>query len=186
MKRIDISKWKRFNLYDENLFEIFSGSKLDKSNMTNLNPTINFVGRSVVNNWVTDKVDILPNINPYQAWDITLALWWYLGACFIQKEPFYTSQNVVVLKPKKEMSWESKFFISTMVFKEAQTYYKAFENELNRHIKKDFSILLPTKEDETPDFAYMENYIKELETREREHPSYFKLSETIRKEKDWY
>ena len=70
------------------------------------------------------------------------------------------------------MSWESKFFISTMVFKEAQTYYKAFENELNRHIKKDFSILLPTKEDETPDFAYMENYIKELETRERERASF--------------
>ena len=50
MKRIEISKWKKFKLYDENLFEIFSGSKLDKRNMLISNPTINFVGRSIVNN----------------------------------------------------------------------------------------------------------------------------------------
>lgn len=167
--KINVHNWKRFKLYDENLFEIFSGSKLDKRNMLILNPTINFVGRSIVNNWVTDKVDIIPNIKPYQAWDITLALWWhYLGACFIQKEQFYTSQNVVVLQSKMGMSWGCKFFITIMVFKEAQMFYKAFEDELNRHIKTDFSILLPAKEDNTPDREYMETFVDNMKTRQKQ------------------
>lgn len=175
-KRIDISKWKRFKLYDENLFKIFSGSKLDKRNMTALNPTINFVGRTIANNGVTDPVDIIPNIKPYQAWNITLALWWhYLGACFIQKKQFYTGQNVVVLQSKKDMSWECKMFISIMIFKESQMFYKAFENELNRHIKNAFSIFLPVKKDNIPDREYMEKYIKNLYNKSCECLTFIKM-----------
>ena len=48
-----------------------------------------------------------------------------------------------------------------MIFKESQTYYKAFENELNRHIKRDFSIGLPVKSDNSPDWQYIEDYNEE-------------------------
>lgn len=145
------------------MFEIFSGNKLDKKNMTEIKPTINFVGRSNLNNGITSKVDKIVNIEPYEAGDTTLALGGhYLGSCFIQKEPFYTSQNVNVLRAKSNISFNCKMFIATMIFKESQLYYKAFENELNRHIKKDFSILLPVKSDNTPDWDYMERYIENL------------------------
>lgn len=161
--KINIEKFRRFNLYDESLFEIFSGNKLDKKNMTEIRPTINFVGRSNLNNGITSKVDRIINIEPYKAGDMTLALGGhYLGSCFIQKEPFYTSQNVNVLRAKSNISFNCKMFIATMIFKESQLYYKAFEDELNRHIKKDFSILLPVKRDNTPDWDYMEKYIEKI------------------------
>ena len=158
--KIDVKSWKRFHLYDENLFEVFSGTKLDKKNMTTLNPSINFVGRSNLNNGITEKVDYINDIEPYQKGDITLALGGhYLGSCFIQPKEFYTSQNVNVLRAKKDISFNCKAFISTMIFKESQTYYKAFEDELNRHIMKDFSILLPIDEKGELDWNYMDNYI---------------------------
>ena len=48
------------------------------------------------------------------------------------------NNGIVVLQSKMGMSWGCKFFITIMVFKEAQMFYKAFEDELNRHIKTDF------------------------------------------------
>lgn len=163
--KIDIKNWKKFNLYDEYLFDIDAGTKLDKVNMTTIFPKVNFVGRSNFNNGITEKVDLIKGIEPYKAGNLTLSLGGaYLGSCFIQKEQFYTSQNVVVLIPKLKISEYCKKFIATMIFKESQTYYKAFENELNRHIKRDFSIYLPVKSDNSPDWEYMENYMKKLET----------------------
>ena len=56
-----------------------------------------------------------------------------------------------------------KRFISTMIFREGRLKYKAFIDELNRHIKTDFSILLPVKTDNTPDWDYMEKYMIMME-----------------------
>ena len=161
--KIDITKWKRFNLYDEYLFNIDSGTKLDKVKMTMISPKVNFIGRSNFNNGITEQVDLIKEIKPYESGNLTLSLGGYLGSCFIQKEPFYTSQNVIVLIPKLRMSEYCKKFIATMIFKESQTYYKAFENELNRHIKRNFSIYLPVKSDNSPDWKYMEAYMMKLE-----------------------
>ncbi len=160
-KLIDIKKWRYFHLYD--LFYINSGSKLDKIKMKETNPTINFVGRSGINNGVTTKVDKIEGLEPYPKGYLTLSLGGaYLGSCFVQEREFYTSQNVVVLIPKMEMSIYVKQFICTIVFKEGNTHYKAFIDELNKHIKRDFEFPLPVKEDETIDFEYMEEYIKAL------------------------
>ncbi len=75
---------------------------------------------------------------------------------------FTTSQNVVVLIPNWKMSFGVKQFISAMIFKESRLYYKAFVDELNRHIKTDFSFLLPVKDDGKPDWSYMEQYMRNM------------------------
>ena len=160
-KKMDIEKWKEFHLYD--LFEIDSGTKMDRIAMKYENPTINFVGRSGINNGVTAVVDRIEKYEPFKAGYLTLALGGaYLGSCFVQKKEFYTSQNVVVLIPKTEMSFPAKEFICAVIFKEGNTHYKAFIDELNRHIKTDFSIKLPVKENGNPDFEYMDNYMDNL------------------------
>lgn len=159
---VDVKKWKRFHLYDNDLFNIDMGTKMDKAKMTELNPEVNFVGRANNNNGVTTRVDKIMGVEPYEAGNMTLSLGGeYLGSCFIQPDAFYTSQNVVVLIPKWDMSFEVKQFISTMVFKESRLYYKAFVDELNRHIKTDFTFLLPVKDDDRPDWKYMEQYMKD-------------------------
>lgn len=160
---IDVRKWKKFHLYDDDLFNIDMGTKLDKVKMTELNPEVNFVGRANNNNGITTRVDKLMGVEPYEAGNMTLSLGGeYLGSCFIQPDVFYTSQNVVVLIPKWDMSFEVKQFISAMIFKESRLYYKAFVDELNRHIKTDFTFLLPVEADNKPDWKYMEQYIKNM------------------------
>ena len=159
--RKDISAWKRFHLYD--LFDIDMGTKLDKVKMKDANPKIDFVGRANTNNGVTTRIDLIENVEPYKAGYMTLALGGeYLGSCFIQKNAFYTSQNVIVLIPKFEMTRNVKLFIATCIFKESRLHYKAFINELNRHVKKDFTFPLPAKQTNIPDFDYMDKYINNL------------------------
>lgn len=172
---VDTCKWKKFNLYDENLFEIDTGTKLDRSKMTINNPTINFVGRANANNGITACVDEIRGLPPYPAGYLTVSLGGeYLGSCFIQPKPFYTSQNVIVLIPRTQMSFNVKQFIATMIFKESRTHYKAFVDELNRHIKTDFSFCLPITNLGTPDFEYMEKYIQNINKKTN---SFYKILE---------
>ena len=159
--KIDISKWREFHLYD--IFDIDSGSKMDKIAMKFDNPTINFVGRSGINNGVTAVVDEVEDYAPYKAGNLTLALGGaYLGSCFVQEKDFYTSQNVVVLIPKENISFYAKEFICAVIFKEGNTHYKAFIDELNRHIKTDFIIKLPVDSYGKPNYEYMDKYMIEL------------------------
>ena len=159
-------KWQRFHLYDDELFSIDSGTKLDKIRMTNYNPSVNFVGRANANNGVTDYIDEIEGLKPYDAGCLTISLGGeYLGSCFIQEKPFYTSQNVNVLIPKHEMSDYCKRFIATMIFREGRLHYKAFVDELNRHMRTDFSILLPVTSFCKPDWGYMEQYMQKIESK---------------------
>lgn len=175
-KRIDTTNWKKFHIYDEQLFSIDMGNKLDKIKMTDFNPTIDFVGRSHNNNGVTTTVDEISGIEPYEAGYLTLALGGeYLGSCFVQQNSFYTSQNIVVLKPKVSMSFYQKQFIATMIFKEGRRKYKAFVDELNRHIKTDFSFYLPViNETNNIDWSYMERFMKQQNIKAEQNYSFFK------------
>jgi len=112
---------------------------------------------------VTTCVDEIEGCKPYKAGNLTLALGGaYLGSCFVQDKDFYTSQNVVVLIPKFDMSFNVKQFICSMIFREGQTHYKAFIDELNRHIKTDFTIKLPVDRNENIDYEYIEKYMNTI------------------------
>lgn len=162
-EKIDLSgrKWTEFHLYD--LFEIDYGNKFDKSKMSSFIPTVRFVGRSSQNNGVTAYVDEIDEVYPYEAGLMTVALGGeYLGSCFVQDYPFYTSQNVAVLRPISEMSIYTKLFIAHLIRFESKNNYKAFARELNAHIKTDFVIKLPINSKKEPDFSFIDNYIKSL------------------------
>ena len=160
-RKIDVKEWRNFHLYD--IFEIDSGTKLDKAKMDTAIPKISFVGRSNFNNGITQKVNEIKGLTPYDSGCLTLALGGaYLGSCFIQEEPFYTSQNVAVLIPKENITFEAKQFIATAIFKESQNNYRAFIKELNAHIKRNFVIKLPVNTDGDPDYDYMTAYISKI------------------------
>lgn len=160
---IGIKNWKRFHLYDDDLFDIDMGTKLDRVKMAQVNPDVNFVGRANTNNGITARVDSIDGLEPYSTGNMTLSLGGeYLGSCFVQPDKFYTSQNVIVLIPKWDMSFEVKQFIATMIFRESRSYYKAFIDELNRHIKTDFSFYLPVDDAGKPDWGHMEEYMRSV------------------------
>ena len=157
-EKLDVASWEDFHLYD--IFNIDSGTKLDKAKMDTTSDEICFVGRSGVNNGITQKVKRIEGVTPYNAGNLTLSLGGaYLGSCFVQEEPFYTSQNVVVLIPKQNIGFYAKQFIATAIFKESQNNYKAFIKELNAFIKTTFSIKLPVKENGEIDYDFMGEFI---------------------------
>ncbi|HCI25792.1 MAG TPA: hypothetical protein DFK11_14955 [Lachnospiraceae bacterium] len=73
-KSVDVSRFKRFHLYDDDLFIIDSGSKLDKVRMKDNAPSVNFVGRANANNGVTDFIDRIDGLEPYKAGYMTISL----------------------------------------------------------------------------------------------------------------
>ena len=167
-KMIDTSEWEEFHLYD--LFKIDSGSKLDKVYMKTDKPQINFVGRSGINKGITTKINKIADIEPYEAGNLTLALGGaYLGSCFVQNEPFYTSQNVNVLIPLTDMEVGSKLFIATVIFVESQLHYRAFIKELNKHVKTDFVIKLPVSSKGIPNWKYMNEYMDDLLKKQKDN-----------------
>lgn len=174
---LDTSNWKVFYLH--RLFNAGMGNGIDAITTTNIEPKYNYVSRDSTGNGVVDCVDEIEGETPFPAGAMSLALGGsFLGSCFIQKNPFYTAQNVAVLQEKVPLSDHIKLFIATLIRNECKIKYQAFGRELNAHFRKDFTIKLPIKcdsdgivYDEThefsddgyiPDWKWMDSYMKSL------------------------
>ena len=162
---LNVQDWKYFLLKD--ICKITMGNKMDATAMTTNNPEYNFVGRSADDNGVAMKVDAVYTendelIEPYPAGCITVALGGSLGSTYLQKEPFYTSQNVSVLEFPKEVSDSAKLFLCTLIHNESLYKYFPFGRELNTHIRTDFGFTIPVDTDGNPNWQFMEDYIKAL------------------------
>jgi hypothetical protein len=162
---LNVENWKYVLLKD--ICKITMGNKMDALVMTSDKPEVNFVGRSADNNGVACKVDIVydnkgERIEPYPAGCITVALGGSLGSTFLQKEPFYTSQNVSVLEFSNNVSDAAKLFICTLIYNESKYKYFPFGRELNTHIRTDYGFTIPVTSKNEPDWEFMENYMKSL------------------------
>lgn len=134
------------------LFDVAYGNKLDLNKMTLLskvNGGVNFVGRSSQNHGVSATVSPLEGIKPCDAGLITVALGGTkLLSSFVQEHPFYTAQNVAVLKPKFQMTFSEKLFICLSI-RHNRFRYSAFGREANRTLRE---LLVPEKS-EFPDWV---------------------------------
>jgi len=174
---LDIEGWKEFYLHK--LFNTSMGNGIDAISTTNDNPKYNYVSRDSNGNGVVGFVDEVEGQKPFPAGAMSLALGGsFLGSCFIQKEPFYTAQNVGILQEKEPLSIHTKLFISTLIRNECKIKYQAFGRELNSHFRKDFTIKLPvlmngndyifdknkkySDKGYVPDWEWMEIYMKSL------------------------
>lgn len=139
------AEWKEFLL--KKLFDIDYGNKFDMNKMAETSDVkIAFVSRTATNNGVSAWVEHVEGVNPYPAGCITVALGGSIGSTFVQTTPFYTGQNVAVLKDRKKgkaLTTEEKLFVAMLIQKECESRFIAFGRELNKHIKKDFTLRLP-------------------------------------------
>jgi len=156
---MDTSTWKTVNI--NTIFDISYGNKLDMCQMT---PDVNgipFVTRTAANNGVGGVVEYVEGVTPYPAGSLSIALGGSIGSTFLQTKDFYTSQNVAVLQPKYAISYGILLFLAKLIEKECSMRFVAFGRELNKHIKRDFTIKLPMLEDGTPDWQFIENFIND-------------------------
>lgn len=100
------------------IFDIQYGNQFDFSKMEtcDLKQGINFISRSSQNNGVMAKVKKYKNIKPFESGLITVTLGGsYLLTSFVQPEPFYTAQNIKVLKPRIKMSLQEKLYYCCII-----------------------------------------------------------------------
>lgn len=128
------------------LFKVSYGNKLDLNKMKRLpghRGGINFVGRSSRKHGVSATVAPLEDVEPYPAGLITVALGGNPLASFVQKWPFYTAQNVAVLKPRQKMTFAEKVYACLCISRN-RFKYSAFGREANRTLH---ALEIPDKEE---------------------------------------
>ncbi len=88
----------------DQIFDIRYGHQLDLNKCEQCDRTTgyNFVNRSEKNCGVAARILEEENKEPFEAGLITVAMGGSVLSSFVQQEPFYTGQNVKVLKPKPE------------------------------------------------------------------------------------
>ena len=119
------------------LFEISRGNKFDFNKMTESSTkehSIAFIGRSGVGNGLVAFVEKVENIEPYERGLITVALGGSALSSFVQPRPFYTGQNIDVLRPRFTMSLDIKLYYCLCI--EANRFrYSTYGREANRTLK---------------------------------------------------
>lgn len=154
-QEILVSEWRDYRMKD--LFEIKKGKRLTKSDM--IEGDDNFIGAIGNNNGVRQK------IAAEKLWEpncITVNYNGSVGEAFYQKEPFCASDDVNILYSKSfwKMNKYNALFIITVI--KENKYRFSYGRKWTLEKMKDTIIKLPGKSDGSPDFEYMEKYIKTL------------------------
>lgn len=152
---LDVKTWNEYKL--EDLFEFKKGKRLTKEDIIPGN--VNFLGAIADNNGVREKIE-----TEYW-WDancITVNYNGSVGEAFYQDKIFWASDDVNVLYAKKtwEMNKYNALFIITVI--KANKYRFGYGRKWTLDKMKDTKIKLPSKSDGSPNFEYMEEYIKAL------------------------
>lgn len=160
MVEIDTSDWIEFRLID--VADVEMGNGFDFGKMRPNGDGVLFIGRTGVSNGCMGLVEEVESVEPYEAGLMTVALGGSIGATFVQDDPFYTSQNVAVVRFPDGVDDNAKRFVAALVQKESSLNYKAFVKELNKHLRKDFTIKLPATRAGDPDWDTMEQMMSQV------------------------
>lgn len=169
---LNTSNWKEFKLSD--LFECLLSKGDLKESECDEGP-INLISSGATNNGVVKRIDEAGDgkAEIFDANCLTLDMF---CNCFYQDEKFYSVSHgrVNILVPKFIMNRQIGLFIATIINKEQYrfSYGRAVYNSFAENI----IIKLPVDIEGNPNWELMENYIDELEFRERESNSNLKNS----------
>ncbi|MDR2043389.1 MAG: restriction endonuclease subunit S [Clostridium sp.] len=151
---LNSEKWRNYLLSD--LFTFHKGKRLTKEDM--LEGTTNFIGAISENNGVRQFIDATPM---YQPNCITVNYNGSVGEAFYQSAPFWASDDVNVLCAD---NWTLNKYIAMFVITvmKANRYKFGYGRKWTLEKMKESMIKLPAAPDGSPDWVYMEQYIKSL------------------------
>jgi len=149
-----IEEWGEFSLGE--LFKFYKGKRLTKEDM--IKGTVNFIGAISENNGVRQFIDVEPMFEPNC---ITVNYNGSVGEAFYQFEPFWASDDVNVLYAD---GWELNKYIAMFIITtiKANRYKFSYGRKWTLEKMKESVIKLPKSSDDSPDWEYMEQYIKSL------------------------
>lgn len=136
----------------KDLFSIEYGNQLDKNKLIESKLGVNFVSRATSNLGIDSKIEAIPDITPYESGLMTATLGGtYLLSAFVQPEPFYTGQNIKVLRPLKSMTFNEKVFYCLAISKNRFRY-----TSHGREANKTFDEIL------VPPFSSLPNWVSAI------------------------
>jgi len=152
---LNMSTWKKFKMDD--IFIFHKGKRIIKEDMTQGNT--NFIASIDSNNGIREKIDISP---AHQGNCITVNYNGSVGEAFYQNVPFCASDDVNILLPKNWIlnKYIGLFLVTVIRFNK---YRFGYGRKWTLDKMKETIIALPSMSDNTPDWQYMENYIKALQ-----------------------
>ena len=150
---LNTEEWVQYKYSD--LFEIKKGKRLTKAEMIPGN-TI-YIGAIDSNNGISAMIDQLP---PHKANCISVSYNGSVAEAFYQSKDFWATDDVNVLYPKFENNPAISLFLCALIRQEKYRYNYGRKWTVEK-MKKSV-IKLPVKMDGSPDYVFMENYIKSL------------------------
>lgn len=151
--KLDISNWKVFR-YEE-LFDIERGRGPRKQDLEN--GVVPFITSTDTNNGLTAYTNYIPCHNGNT---ISVNRNGSVGEAFYQEEAFCSTEDVHIFNPKFKMNKYIAMFLITLIRKEKYRFNYGRKWGIDR--MNNSIIKLPVKDDGTPDFDFMERYIKSL------------------------
>ncbi|MDR3058158.1 MAG: restriction endonuclease subunit S [Prevotella sp.] len=151
--RLFTKNWKKFR-YDD-LFNIKKGKRVTKVDMIQGNTP--FISATDENNGIREYSGL---INLFPSNTITVSYNGSVGEAFYQEQPYWASDDINILYPKFKLNKFIAMFIITIIRSEKYrfNYGRKWHKE-----RMDASIIkLPVMEDNSPDWSFMEKYIKSL------------------------
>ena len=160
---LDILNWKEYEIRE--LFDVKYGINLELINCEQQRDwiegeTVSFVARTENDNGVVAYVKKIDGKTPQPAGLLTCAGGGSVLSTFVQRKAFYSGRDLYLLIPKYKMSIYSKLFCCTVI--EANKYRFSYGRQANKTLPT-LLIKLPAQKDGSPDFDFMEQYIKSLQ-----------------------
>lgn len=150
---LDSRGWKSFR-YDE-LFDIKKGKRVTKLDL--IPGETPFLSAIDKNNGIREYAGLIPL---HQGNTITVNYNGSVGEAFYQEKPFWASDDINVLYPKFKLNKYIAMFLITIIRNEK--YRFNYGRKWHKERMEESIMKLPIKSDGTPDFEFMENYIKSL------------------------
>lgn len=152
-------EWGEFFVSD--VFDtVQRGKRLTKANQ--INGEIPYISSTALNNGVDNFIGNTEKVRKSDN-DLTLANSGSVGACFYHNYEYIASDHVTSLKLPNGSDKVYKF-ISVILGRLEEKY--SFNREINDTRIKREKILLPIDKDRTPNWFYMENFIKNIEQKQ--------------------
>jgi len=150
---LDTSQWKPFEF--QSLFEIKKGKRLTKANQSAGRTP--YIGAIDKNNGVSSFIG---QQAIHEGYTISVSYNGSVAEAFYQPVPFWATDDVNVLYPNFNLTPAIALFIATLIRQEKYRFNYGRKWHMER--MKESCIRLPVKTDGTPDWNFMEQYIKSL------------------------
>lgn len=151
---LDTSAWRAFRIGE--LFEIHKGRRLTKANQIDGN--IPFIGATMFNNGVTSFIGNTEYV--FQGHCLSVCYNGAVGVTFVQREPFWASDDVNVLYARESVSEQCLMFMAPLI-EQVGKYNFAYVDKWTQEQMAASHIYLPVTSSGDPDWIFMEQYMRQ-------------------------